>query len=381
MNVSTDRYLTQTQLLYIVTLLLVTTNSNTVLLKKLTYVLESTEMKRIFTVAAVAALSVTSIFASGTKEGSPMKKAMEEPIKVGISKMVTHPALDAIEQGIQDSINESGKDVVFDLQNCNAEMSTAISIAQLFKSQNQDIVLGIATPPAQALASVYSDDDTPVVYAAITDPEAAGLTYAEGEETNVCGVSDLNPISLQIETFVKVTGLKRLGMVYTSGEANGVAMKDRAEEYCKANGIEFVAAAVSNSAEVKSAALSIASRIDGMFIANDNTVVSAISSIDQVCNTYDLPLFNSDITSSTGTNFLMSWGLDYYKVGRLCGDVALQIIDGDSPTDIGAIYLTDIKQFNLYLNMDRAAELGYTFPQDVLDAASMIYENGNLVEK
>jgi putative ABC transport system substrate-binding protein len=338
-------------------------------------------MKKILTAALLSALTLSTVFAGGAKESSPLKKAMEEPIKVGISKMVAHPALDAIEQGIQDAINETGKDVVFDLQNCNAEMSTAISIAQLFKSEKKDIVLGIATPPAQALSTVYNGELIPVIYAAITDPLAAGLTYAKGEDTNVCGVSDLNPISLQIETFVEVTGLTRLGMVYTSGEANGVAMKDRAQEYCDENGIEFVAAAVSNSSEVKSAALAIAHRIDGMFIANDNTVVSAIASIDQVCDTYDLPLFNSDITSSTGTNFLMSWGLDYYKVGRLCGEVAVKIINGDKPKDIGAIYLTDIKQFNLYLNMDRAAELGYTFSSDVMDAASMIFENGVLINK
>lgn len=331
--------------------------------------------------ALISAFTITSLFANGTRESIPTKKAMQEPIKVGISKMVTHPALDAIERGIQDSINETGKDVVFDLQNCNAEMSTAISIAQLFKSDKQDIVLGIATPPAQALSTVYKDETTPVIYAAITDPVAAGLTFEEGEDTNICGVSDLNPISLQLETFIKVTGLKSLGMVYTSGEANGVAMKDRAQEYCDENGIEFISAAVSNSAEVKSAALAIADRIDGMFIANDNTVVSAIASIDQVCNSYDIPLFNSDITSSTGTNFLMSWGLDYYKVGRICGDVAVQIMNGDKPKDIGAIYLTDIKQFNLYLNVDRANELGYTFSDDILDAASMIYENGELTNK
>lgn len=338
-------------------------------------------MKKILIFALITTLSISTVFATGTKESSLEKNTKVQPFRVGISKMVTHPALDAIERGIQDAINDSQLDVVFDLQNCNAEMSTAISIAQLFKSEKKDLVLGIATPPAQALSTVYKGEDIPVIYAAITDPQAAGLTYEEDEDTNVCGVSDLNPISLQIATFVKVTGLKRLGMVYTNGEANGVAMKDRAQEYCDNNGLEFVAAAVSNSSEVKSAALAIVHRIDGMFIANDNTVVSAIASIDQVCNTYDLPLFNSDITSSTGTNFLMSWGLDYYKVGRLCGEVAVQIMNGDKPKDIGAIYLTDINQFNLYLNMDRATELGYTFSSEVLDSASMIFENGVLIKK
>lgn len=338
-------------------------------------------MKKLISLILLSTLTISMIFAQGAKEDVSKKSSIKEPIKIGISKMVSHPALDAIEQGIQDVINKSGYEVVFDLQNSNGEMSTAIGIAQLFKSDKKDIVFGIATPPAQALASVYKDSDTPVIYAAITDPVAAGLTYEEGEETNVSGVSDLNPIDLQIEYFAKVTNLKRLGMVYTSSEANGVSMMQRAKAYSEANGIEFIGVAVSNSAEVKSAALSIIDRIDAMFIANDNTVVSALASIDQVCSDYNIPLFNSDVTSSNNTNFLMSWGLDYYKVGLRSGEVALDIIAGVKPQDIGAIYLNDIKQFQLFLNLDRAKELGLQFPSEVLEAASLLVDNGEIIKK
>ena len=67
---------------------------------------ELTKMKKIFTTLLLSALTITSIFSSGTKEGALEKTKMNEPIQVGISKMVSHPALDAIEQGIQDSINQ-----------------------------------------------------------------------------------------------------------------------------------------------------------------------------------------------------------------------------------------------------------------------------------
>jgi putative ABC transport system substrate-binding protein len=76
----------------------------------------------------------------------------------------------------------------------------------------------------------------------------------------------------------------------------------------------------------------------------------------------------------------MSWGLDYYKVGLVSGQVAAKVIDGEKPSDIGAIYLTDIKQFKLMLNLDRAKELGITFPKNVREAASILVENGKEVE-
>ena len=111
--------------------------------------------------------------------------------KVGISKFVAHPALDAIEQGIQDGLALAGyTDVEYDLQNANADGNTAASIANKFKASKVDIALGIATPTAIALANGIKD--IPVLYVAVTEPISAGLvsSYAAGEG-NVTGVSEI----------------------------------------------------------------------------------------------------------------------------------------------------------------------------------------------
>ncbi|HKM06333.1 MAG TPA: ABC transporter substrate-binding protein, partial [Sphaerochaeta sp.] len=290
----------------------------------------------------------TLIFAQPTTE------AKEPEVTIGISKMVSHPALDAIEQGIMDYLNSTDIKATFDLQNCNAEIGTAIAIAQKFKSDKKDIVIGIATPPAQALAQVITDK--PVVFGAITDPLAAGLVanYDRTEATNIAGISDLNPVQLQLETFFSVTKAKRLGMIYTSGEANGVAMMELARDICKASGVEFVAASVSNSSEVKMAAQSIIGRIDAMYIAIDNTVVSAIAGVSDVCKKAGIPLFNTDTTSSENIDFLMSWGFNYYTVGVETGKVVERILNGENPKDIGAVFFDDPSQFELWFNLDVA---------------------------
>jgi putative ABC transport system substrate-binding protein len=96
-----------------------------------------------------------------------------DPILIGISKIVAHPALDAVEKGIQEVVKAQYPDARFDLQNANGEMSTASSIAQKFKSENVTLAVGIATPTAQALVNTIKD--RPVIYSAVTDPVAAGL--------------------------------------------------------------------------------------------------------------------------------------------------------------------------------------------------------------
>lgn len=306
----------------------------------------------------------------------PAKETNPETVSIGISKMVAHPALDAIEQGIIDYLDSTGIKATYDLQNCNAEIATAIAIAQKFKSDDKDIVIGIATPPAQALAQVITTK--PVVFGAITDPLAAGLlaNYDKTEDTNIAGISDLNPIELQLETYFSIIKPKSLGMIYTSSEANGVAMMELAREICKKNGVEFVAAAISNSSEVKMAAQSIINRVDGMYVAIDNTVVSAITSVSEVCDKAGIPLFNTDTTSSEGIDFLMSWGFNYYTVGIETGKVVERILKGEKPKDIGAIFFNDPSQFELWFNLDSAKKLGITIDEDLLQAASVLVEHG-----
>ncbi len=119
---------------------------------------------------------------------------------------------------MMDYLSTTDLEVSYNLQNANGDISTAVSIAQQLKGDNCDIVVGIATPSAQALANIFSD--IPVVFSAVTDPNEAGLVGG-----NYCGVSDANPVEAQIKLLVELTGAKTIGNIYASGEANGVVFK------------------------------------------------------------------------------------------------------------------------------------------------------------
>lgn len=327
-------------------------------------------------IASFALFAIASMaFAQGTKE-TAVTGATRKTYVVGISKMMSHPALDAIEQGIMDYLATTDLSITYDRQNCNGDVSTAISIAQKFKDSKCDAVVGIATPPAQALATTFKD--IPVVFSGVTDPLSAGLIadYDHQTETNVCGASDKSPQKEQLEMFFKATNIKTMGMVYTASEANGVYQMEVAKQVCKANGITFVGAAVQNSSEVKMAAQSIIDRVDGMYVAIDNTVVSAIASVDDVCYQAKKPLFNSDTTSSEGTRFFMSSSFNYYNHGYESGKIVERVLRGENPKDIGAIFFTDMKLMDLIFNLDSASYLGIEIPADLLAQANYVVKDG-----
>lgn len=327
-------------------------------------------MKKAFATLAVVVLLALPLCAQGSKEAPSGEKVY----KIGISKLLPHPALDAAEKGMMDYLATTDLKVTYDQQNANGDVGTAASIAQKFKSDKDDIVVGIATPSAQALANVFSE--TPVVFSAVTDPASAGLTAA-----NVCGVSDANPVESQIKLLVDVTGCKTIGNVYASGEANGVVLMESAKAACEKLGLKFVTVAVSNSSEVKMAAQSIIDRVDAVYIATDNTVISALPSIDDVCNKAGKALFSADPSGVNGLNFLIAWGFNYYSVGKATGQAVEKALKGISPKDIGTVYLTDPKDFELWFNLDTAKKLGYTIDQKYLDMAAVLIQDDKKIEK
>lgn len=303
-----------------------------------------------------------------------------DTVLIGISKIVAHPALDAIEKGIGEVIRESYPDARFDLQNANGEMSTASSIAQKFKSEGVSLAVGIATPTAQALVNTLKD--RPVIYSAVTDPVGAGLIRStEKGEVNVTGISDMTPVKAQIEMLNRIKPIKTLGHVYASGEANAVSLAAIARDVCKQMGIRFVETTVSNSAEVKQATQTIAGRVDGIYISNDNTVVSALAAVTSVAAKHKIPVMSADPSSAQTTPVLAAWGFDYYQMGRATGRLVVRILKGEAPETIPTVFMTEASDVDLLLNLDVAAQLGLTFPDDIIASAKTIIKDGQLTKK
>lgn len=333
-------------------------------------------MKKILILLAVL-IQTFALAAGGTAEA-----ADDGTILIGVSKLLSHAALDSVEEGMQEYLATTDINVRYDFQNANGDISTASSIAQQFKSEGADIVLGIGTASAQALANIFSD--RPVLFAAVTDPASAGLVadnYTADPESNVCGVSDMNPVESQIQLLADITGARTIGNVYSSGEQNGVVLMEQAKAACEKLGLEFVEVAVSNSSEVMMATQSIIDRVDAIYIATDNNVISALAAVDDVCTKAGKPLFSADPSGVDGLNCLIAWGFNYNSIGVEVGKLIEKIHNGENPGSLGTVFLSDPADFELWFNLDTAEALGITIPQDLLDSAAVIIQDGVKTEK
>ena len=324
--------------------------------------------------------TIAAVILMGAGFSSCSKTNSNKKIKIGIAKIVQHPALDSIEQGIQDRLKELGIDAEYDLQNANGDVNTASQIASLYKSENVDVAVGIATPVAVALATTLKT--TPVVFSCITDPVGAGLVEDVNHGfNNVTGLSDAIPTVEHIKLFTQITGIKTLGYIYTSNEANSISALELVEKGCKEAGIDLVTQSITKSDEVKQAAEAIINRVDGIYLTTDNTVFSALPALVEVFNKAHKPIFSGDVTGAQNGGIFMASGFNYYKAGKATGDMIKQILDGTKPQDIPVMFITKPEDSDLLFDTDVAKDCGIEIPEEYLNKANMIFANGTLTQK
>jgi putative ABC transport system substrate-binding protein len=299
---------------------------------------------------------------------------VDRPIKIGISQLVQHPALDSACEGFIEALKEAGyedgKNIKIDEQNAQGDVNNAQTIARKFADEKVDMILAIATPAAQAAANVTKD--IPILITAVTDPVEAGLAKSlDKPGTNVTGTTDMNPVYDQVELAkILVPDIKKLGVLYNSGEPNSKIQVDIAKEAAEKQGLTIIEATVSNSSEVNQATQSLIGRVEAIYVPTDNTIVSAIGAVIKVANDGNIPVIGSEL-GQVEAGAIATKGLDYKKLGKQTGEIAVKIIKGEKPQDIP---IEGSKDVSLIINKKAAIVLGITIPKDLLDRADEIIE-------
>ena len=297
--------------------------------------------------------------------------------KIGITQIVTHPALDRCHDGFIAQMAEEGfvegENVEYILRNAEGDMSTAASIAEYFVAEKVDLIFSIATPTTQACVAAVEGTDIPVVFAAVTDPVAAGLVESwEKPGGNVTGASDWADVGLQVKLGMDIYPAKKLGVVYNAGEVNSVVQIDELKKVALRLGIEeIVEATAASTADVLAAATSLAGRgVDAIWEPSDNTVAAAIEAVVKVCEENKIPLFASDIDMAKG-GAISGLGLDYSVNGAEAGKLAARVLRGEDPANIpvGMTPMTIV-----YLSPVAAERMGVTIPPEILATATELGE-------
>ncbi|MGT2800643.1 ABC transporter substrate-binding protein [Streptococcus marmotae] len=304
---------------------------------------------RSLSVVALSALALAGCATSGSKN--------TDTVKVGILQYMEHDSLSAARKGFIAELEENGykegEKITLDYQNAQGDQANLQTISEQLVGDN-DLILAIATPAAQSLATASMD--TPVLFTAVTDPLSADLVSSMEEPGGMLtGTSDQAPIDQQIDLLGKaVPHAKTVGILYTTSERNSEVQVEAAKPLLEKAGYKVVVKGISNTNEVQDAATSLMKAVDAVFIPTDNTVASTMTMIGELSLQYKVPVIGGS-TDMVDEGGLLTYGTNYEALGRQTAKMAIKIIEGADPAKTAVEYPETV---SLHVNEEMAKKLG-----------------------
>ncbi|MCI8649821.1 MAG: ABC transporter substrate-binding protein [Anaerotruncus sp.] len=306
--------------------------------------------------------------AASTESSAPAAsgEASSEPADgasyvVGISQLVTHPALDAATEGFQDALNKwlPGQ-VTFDYQNAANDPATCATIANAFVSKKVDLIMANATPALQAAATATAD--IPVLGTSVTEYGVAfGIKDFSGTVGgNISGTSDLAPLDQQAAMIKEwYPNAKKVGLLYCSNEANSQYQVDTVQSHLEGMGYTCTQYPFSDSNDIAAVTQSAADNNDILYVPTDNTAASNTPIIDNICHG-KIPVFAGEEGLAAGCG-VATLSISYYDIGYKTGEMAAKILLGEA--DISTMPIEYAPEFVKKYNPPMCEDLGITPPE------------------
>ena len=319
----------------------------------------------------MALLVVAVLFVHQNQDSSTSSE--DKVVKIGILQFVTHDALDEIERGIEDGLADAGyegSNVELTVLNAEADQSKIQTMSKKLVDDGNDVVIGIATPAAQGLASASSD--IPVVMGAISDPVGAKLVKnLEKPEGNVTGVSNHVPHAQTVELIQTVTpNAKTIGVLYASSEDNSVSQVKEFTQYAEEAGLTVVEYAVPSTNEITTTMSVMTSKVDAIFVPQDNTIASAFPTVVTAANAAKVPVYSS-VDTMVKQGSIASVSQSQYDLGIETAKIAVKILAGKKVSEVP---VNVVDTGTPTVNLKAAKELGITIPDSLLKEADIAVE-------
>lgn len=312
--------------------------------------------KRILAFVCMIAMLTASVFSfSSCSMG-------KDKYVIGISQLVTHPALDKATEGFKQAlIDKLGEDKVeFDFQNAANQNDVCSTIANSFVSSKVDLIMANGTAALQAAANATMD--IPILGTSITEYGVA-LDIANFNGTvggNISGTSDLAPLEEQAQMILDlVPSAKKVGLLYCSSEPNSAYQVAKVKEYLEAKNIVCTDYKFSDSNDVTLVTTQAVNESDALYVPTDNTAASCAETINGVALPAKKPIIAGEEGICKGCG-IATLSISYYNIGYKTGEMAAKILTGEAKISEMPIEYdkNPVKKYNKSL----CDELGITIP-------------------
>lgn len=289
-------------------------------------------------------------------------------IKIGILQYANQPILDSVYAGIHSKFDDYGDKYRLDYQIAHGDPILNATISKKLVKDSVKLMIALGTPSAQALMN--ETKTIPIVFSAITDPVGAKLAESmEHPGGNKTGYTNMQPFERQIELIrVIKPETNKVGIIINSSEANCVAGMVYVRKALEKYKLESEEINASTSAEIITAAQSLARKCDVFFISPSNTIYENLGALKKEADKNGVMLVGGDKSAVEKYGSIGTYTYDFTEMGINTAELAIRILDNNlKPGDIPVSWPAHTY---LYFNTKTAESLGLIIPDSLLNAAN-----------
>ena len=331
-------------------------------------------MKKLLTLVLAGAMTL-SLAACGAKDPQPdsgTDGSTPRGFRVAIIKQLDHASLDEIANAVAAELDQlaqtEGVKIEYEITSGQGDQTILKQLADQAIADGVDAIVPIATTAAQVSAVAAEDSRTPVVYAAISDPDTAKLTGID----YVTGPSDaLNTEFIMDMMFAQNPNVAKVDLLYSLNEPNSAKPIADAKAYLDAKGSTCIEQTANTNDEVVAAASAlIAAGVDAVFTPTDNVIMAAEMAIAEDFAINGIPHYTG-ADSFVRNGAYATCGVNYTDLGTRTADLALKAM-AEGMSGMEDYYLMD--GGIITVNTDTAAMIGKQAEYSCFDSMGTVVE-------
>jgi putative tryptophan/tyrosine transport system substrate-binding protein len=315
-------------------------------------------------------LSIFILLSFGLADLFAMSKTPPKVYRVVVVNYVTHPALDLIVDNMKIELSNRGyndENIEYIIKNANGDNALVASIAFQVKTFNPDVVVGITTPVAQAIAKAWKG---PFVFSAVTDPVGAQI-MPDWEKGNgvVTGVSDMWPYGEQIKLMRDLLpAAKKVGILYNPSDAASQFGMKTIRKILPKYKFEFIEGSCNTPSDVAIVTNNIIDKVDVIYLSSDATVISGSPAAAKICMNKKKPLIVGD-KGTVQKGGLATVSVGYGGIGTQTGILVDRLLKGEKDIPTVVTHGDEI-----VINKKAAQLMGVEISDQMLENAHTVFE-------
>lgn len=242
------------------------------------------------------------------------------------------------------------------LQSPSPEPMSWLNAARKLAAIDADIIVSYGTPAT--LAVLEETENTPVVFAGVYDPVAAGITSKK-----TTGISSKVPLASLVKNLKSISNFSTLGVLYNDAEKDTVIQANEIKQLegsFNFRSVRFNIKKLEDSSRI--------GNVDALFLTTSCAAMHCVNNIVGVARKAKMPTVTS-IGGGENLGIILTISANPQEQGRDAAKLAAKVLQG---AKVSSLAMEQPKKVDMIINLKEANDMGLKIPFDLLTAATKV---------